>query len=296
VRIEIDKKSGFCTGVQRAVRLAEKTLGERDELNSLGPLVHNTSEVNRLEGMGLGSISYGEFNRLDHTPVLIRAHGEPPSTYLDAAERNIELIDATCPIVRRLQEKIRETYHSMQQGGGSILIFGKQDHPEVRALVGQTEGKAFIVRDPSDLETLDLQAPVALFSQTTMITSEFEDFTGKLKGYLSDRGMGKEGDLTVNNTICGQVSSREPHLQKFVSEFDLILFVSGRESSNGRALFEVCRQVNANSFFISDPAEAGNIDIEGIESIGICGATSTPEWQMEAVRSRILDRAKITSS
>jgi 4-hydroxy-3-methylbut-2-enyl diphosphate reductase len=296
VKIVIDDKSGFCTGVVRAVRMAEEYLGQNGQLYSLGPLVHNRPEVKRLEGMGLESISYEEFNRLDRASVLIRAHGEPPSTYRKAEERNIQVLDATCPIVRRLQDRIRETYQSLKDRKGSILIFGKPDHPEVRSLLGQTKGRAMVVRNPEEIETLRPEPPLTLFSQTTMKTSEFDALAGSLREYLRKKGWDPEKDLHVNNTICKQVSSREPHLRRFAPGYDLILFVSGKQSSNGRALFGVCKEVNANSHFISAPSEIEAIDIEGIESIGICGATSTPLWQMEEVRRHIEERIKITSS
>lgn len=290
MRIDIDDKSGFCTGVVRAVKKAEEKLGEQDRLFSLGALVHNNAEVKRLEEMGLRSISYEEFNGLASSTVLIRAHGEPPSTYQKAGAANIELIDATCPIVRSLQIRIRKTYESIKGKQGTLLIFGKRNHPEVRSLIGQTEGSAIVVDNPGELSSLRLEPTVFLYAQTTMTTSGFAEFAEALAEFIRTSGMDPERDLTVCNTICRQVSSREPHLRDFASAYDMILFVSGRNSSNGKALFEVCRRVNPKSYFISEPSDIDKIDIEGINSIGICGATSTPAWLMVAVRDRIPER------
>ncbi|HEC41737.1 MAG TPA: 4-hydroxy-3-methylbut-2-enyl diphosphate reductase [Bacteroides sp.] len=295
IRIEVDEKSGFCTGVVRAVKKAQENLEDSETLHSLGDLVHNPEEVNRLEEMGLQSISYDEFEKLRDTTVLIRAHGEPPATFRKAEAQNIKLVDATCPIVRRLQKQIGDTYSALRGKQGSILIFGKSSHPEVRALVGQTEGNAIVVRDPREL-SITIKSPVYLYSQTTMNLDEYGQFQDALKDRMISLGMDPEKDLHVYNTVCGQVSSREKYLREFVARYDLIFFVSGRESSNGKALFKICKKVNDKTYFISNPQESDEIELNRIGSIGICGATSTPGWLMSAVKARLQERMNISGS
>ncbi len=288
VRIEVDPRSGFCTGVIKAVRTAEEHLETEGTLCSLGELVHNPEEVRRLGERGLQPISYEDFEELEEADVLIRAHGEPPSTFRKAREKNLRLIDATCPIVRNLQKKIRDCTRSLPGKRGSILIFGKKDHPEVRALVGHTEGRARVVRDPGELLGMDLDPPVFLFSQTTMNMKEFLAFQESLKKHLGKKGMA--GGLKIYNTVCRQVSSREKYLKDFVGCYELVFFVSGKQSSNGKALFKICREVNPNTHFISDPGESDAVEVKGTDSIGICGATSTPGWLLDAVRDRLEKR------
>ncbi len=296
IRIEVDERSGFCTGVIKAVKAAEDYLADNEELQSLGELVHNPEEVGRLRGEGLESISYEEFDKLENTTVLIRAHGEPPETFRRAGEQNIRLIDATCPIVKNLQKKIRDTYSASRgkegsiQKGGSILIFGKLSHPEVRALVGQTQGNAVVLRDTGELSELELKSPVALFSQTTMDRNEYIQFQDALKTRMQSLGMDPDKDLKIYNTVCRQVSSREEYLKEFVAGFDLVLFVSGRKSSNGKALYAICKEVNPETHFISRAEESDGFVLDGIRSIGICGATSTPGWLLSAVKERLQER------
>ena len=290
IRIDVDQRSGFCTGVINAVRKSEEYLGTSESLYTLGELVHNPEEVNRLKEMGLNPVSYEEFEGLRDATVLIRAHGEPPSTFIKARERNIRLIDATCPIVGHLQKKIRKSYEALTGGKGSVVIFGKSSHPEVRALVGQTEGTAIVVRDPGELSTVDLASTVHLFSQTTMNLGEYGRFQEALKKRMLELGMDPVSDLRIYNTVCKQVSSREKYLKEFVAGYDLVFFVSGKESSNGKLLFEVCRKVNKNTYFISNPDESDGIPVDGAGKIGICGATSTPGWLLEAVKTRLQGR------
>ncbi len=296
IRIDVDEKSGFCTGVIKAVRKAEKYLKTNDSMNSLGDLVHNPEEVKRLKGMGLNSISYDVFEKLENTTVLIRAHGEPPETFLKAGKQNIQLVDATCPIVRKLQKQIRDCYTALNGKQGSILIFGKSSHPEVRALVGQTEGNAIVLRTPGELSAVPLKSPVFLYSQTTMNLAEFSHFKDALKNKMTSLGMDQAKDLHVYNTVCSQVSSREKYLREFVARYDLVFFISGKESSNGKALFSICRQVNENTHFISNPAESDGFEMEGIATIGICGATSTPGWLLNAVKERLMVKLNIIRS
>jgi len=294
IKIEVDKRSGFCTGVIKAVRTSEEYLGNNDALFTLGELVHNPEAVKRLKHMGLDPVSYEEFEKLEDTTVLIRAHGEPPSTFSKAKQQNIRLIDATCPIVKNLQKKIRDSYSALRGKEGSILIFGKSSHPEVKALVGQTEGSAIVVRNPGELSTLDLESPVKLFSQTTMNLEEYSQFQEALEKRMLTLGMNPEKDLRTYNTVCKQVSSREKYLTEFVAGYDLVFFVSGKESSNGKVLFEVCRKVNEHTYFISNPEESNSISLDDISSIGICGATSTPGWLLETVKTRLRERLHIS--
>ena len=296
IRIDVDERSGFCTGVIKAVKAAEKHIGNEGRLFSLGELVHNPEEVKRLGHMGLDPVSYEEFESLNGTSVLIRAHGEPPETFRKAEEQNIRLIDATCPIVRNLQKKILDRYTALRGKEGSILIFGKSSHPEVRALVGQTGGNAIVVRDPATLNDLELKSPVFLYSQTTMNLGEYGKFRESLENRMIELGMDPGRELHVHDTICRQVSSREKYLEDFVRQYDLVFFVSGKESSNGKALYQVCRAVNENTHFISNPQESDAIDLEGIRSIGICGATSTPGWLLSGVKARLERRLNISES
>jgi 4-hydroxy-3-methylbut-2-enyl diphosphate reductase len=292
IRIEVDERSGFCSGVTRAVKKAENYLETCNRLHSLGELVHNPEEVERLGGKGLDPVSYDEFGRLENTTVLIRAHGEPPETYRKAFENNIRLIDATCPVVKNLQKRIRECYAAPGGKEGSILIFGKSGHPEVRALVGQTEGNAIVIREPADLEAFDLRIPVHLYSQTTMDPGVYLVIQDALRERMKGLGMDPGKDLHIYNTICGEVSSREKYLRSFVTRFDLVFFVSGKESSNGQALYRICRGVNENTHFISRPEESDPVSLKGINSVGICGATSTPAWLLTAVKERLQEREK----
>ncbi len=286
--VEIDKKSGFCFGVQNAVKIAEKTLLKGEKVFSLGPIVHNDKEVERLSTLGLVSINHTEFNNLRDCKVLIRAHGEPPETYLTAEKNNISIIEATCPIVKRLQSKIRETWLRTKEGNGQVVIFGKPGHAEVVGLLGQINNEGILVSGPEDIEKIDITRPVYLFAQTTMSVNEYRRFTAILSARMNESGIKQpEQKLIINNTICGQVSNREPHLKTFAKKHDIIIFVSGRESSNGRMLYSVCRNVNPDTHFISSVEEIQKEWFKGKNSVGICGATSTPKWLIEHVRDII---------
>jgi 4-hydroxy-3-methylbut-2-enyl diphosphate reductase len=293
MKITVDRRSGFCTGVVKAVERAEKQLGEDGTLFSLGKIVHNSEEINRLGDMGLKSLSLDEFSKLKDATVLIRAHGEPPRTFERAKENNIRLIDATCPVVMRLQQRIRDKHAEMKISGGLVLIFGKKDHPEVKALVGQTSGDAIVARDPEELNDMILNRPVALYSQTTMKQGEFKEFLEILKARIRDQGGDPEKLLEVRNSICGQVSSRESTLRKFAGKHDAVLFVSGEESSNGKALFKSCREINPDSYFITRPADLDHINLEGKTNIGISGATSTPGWLIKEVEDHVRTRMNL---
>jgi len=276
VNIEVDKESGFCPGVVSAIKKAEGELQSRASLYCLGDIVHNSQEVLRLQEQGLVTIGHDDMSSLHDTKVLLRAHGEPPSTYQLAQRNNIEIIDATCPVVLQLQKKIRNMYESDPQL--QIVIFGKHGHAEVNGLVGQTEAHAIVVESEEELSKIDFHRPVRLYSQTTMSVDKFKQLSEEI-----GRRMVAPADLQTFDTICRQVANRIPHMRQFAAQHDVILFVSGRKSSNGKALFEVCHGVNGKSYFVSQPDEVPVEALRSCQSIGICGATSTPMWQMEEV-------------
>lgn len=280
MKIEVDKESGFCPGVVSAIRKAEGELQVRPSLYCLGDIVHNSQEVKRLEEQGLVTISREELQSLHDVTVLLRAHGEPPSTYELAERQGIEIVDATCPVVLQLQRKIRRIYEN--EPSAQIVIFGKHGHAEVVGLVGQTENSAIVVEHDDELSKIDFARPVRLFSQTTMSVDEFRDLSAAI-----GRKMKNPDELQTFDTICRQVANRIPHMREFASRHDVILFVSGKKSSNGKALFEVCRAANARSYFISQPEDLSVEMTANATSVGICGATSTPRWQMEQVAERL---------
>lgn len=288
MRIEIDQKSGFCFGVQNAVEVAENALREGETVYSLGSIMHNDMEMKRLSSLGLVTVDHDQFRTLKNCRVLIRAHGEPPETYRIAIENNITIIEATCPIVRRLQSRIKKAWTDISKRNGQVVIFGKPGHAEVIGLLGQTNNEGLLVSNEADLEIIDFSRPVALFSQTTMEISEF----GKIRQLIFDR-MKTKGiadpvqDLLVYNTVCGQVSGREPNLRAFAAKHDTVIFVSGRDSSNGRMLYSVCKKINPDTHFISSVEEINLSWFEGKESVGICGATSTPRWLIRQVKDHI---------
>ena len=282
--VEIDKRSGFCFGVQNAVEIAEKALLKGEKVFSLGPIVHNDKEVERLASLGLASINHEEFKKLKNCKVLIRAHGEPPETYSIAEKNNITIIEATCPIVKKLQSRIKDTWLKIKDNGGQIVIFGKAGHAEVVGLTGQTNNQGILVSSPGDINKIDLSRPVHLYSQTTMHTDDYHNFAELIRSEMKKKGISDpDKHLHVNNTICGQVSNREPHLKEFASKHDVIIFVSGKESSNGKILYSICKNINADTHFISSPEEIDKKWFKGKRSAGVCGATSTPKWLIEQV-------------
>ncbi|TAL64291.1 MAG: 4-hydroxy-3-methylbut-2-enyl diphosphate reductase [Bacteroidetes bacterium] len=286
--VEIDKKSGFCFGVQNAVKIAEKALLKGEKVFSLGPIVHNDKEVERLSTLGLASIDHNEFRKLRNCKVLIRAHGEPPETYITAEKNNITIIEATCPIVKRLQSKIKETWVSIKEGNGQVVIFGKPGHAEVVGLLGQINNEGILISGPEDFRKVDITRRVYLFAQTTMSVKEYSNITEIIRTKMKECGIvDPDENLIVNKTICGQVSNREPHLKTFARKHDSIIFVSGRESSNGKMLYSVCKSINPDTHFVSSPDELNKKWFEGKASVGICGATSTPKWLIEKIRDII---------
>jgi 4-hydroxy-3-methylbut-2-enyl diphosphate reductase len=286
--IETDIHSGFCFGVQNAVEIAEEALKHGEKVFSLGPIVHNDREVERLASLGLISVNHEEFRNLKNCKVLIRAHGEPPETYNTARQNNIEIVEATCPIVRRLQSKIRQAWLKIKDGNGQVVIFGKPGHAEVVGLMGQIENEGILVSSQGDISKVDAGRTVYLFAQTTMSVSEYNNIAELIRQRMKEAGIADiESNLIVNRTTCGQVSNREPHLRAFAGNHDVVIFVSGRESSNGKMLYSVCKSVNPDTHFISSPDELESKWFEGKSSAGICGATSTPKWLIEKTREMV---------
>lgn len=278
--VEIDKRSGFCFGVINAIKEAEDELKKSKQLYCLGDIVHNGMEVERLEKMGLKSISKEEFFTLSNCKVLIRAHGEPPETYEYAKANNIDLIDATCPVVLTLQEKVKSSYSRHSQMEGQVVIYGKKGHAEIEGLNGQTKHNAIVIESIADVDKIDKSRPVSLYSQTTKRIEDFHEIAKKVKE-TTEPGVPVE----IKDTICRQVSNRVPNLKKFAERFDLILFVAGKKSSNGQYLYTICKEENNNSHCISRIEEIKKEWFNGVTSVGICGATSTPNWLMEDIKN-----------
>lgn len=288
MEVTIDKNSGYCFGVEYAIQMAEDEMEGENTLYCLGDIVHNDMEVKRLSEKGLKVIDREQLKCLSDCKVLIRAHGEPPETYKLAIENNIELIDASCPVVLKLQHRVKNAFDKMEREHGQIVIYGKKGHAEVIGLTGQTLEKAIVVMEDTDLDLIDFSRPVTLFSQTTKSTKGFYALKEKIEGRIREaKGALTELDFNANDSICRQVSNREPQLSRFALENDVILFVSGKKSSNGRALFQVCQLANSRSYFIENEDEIDPAWFESAAKIGICGATSTPMWLMERVRDFI---------
>ncbi len=284
MKIDIDKKSGFCFGVVYAIQKAEDILKKEGILYCLGDIVHNNEEVNRLEEMGLKTIDHEQLKSLKNCKVLIRAHGEPPETYKIILQNNIELIDASCPVVLQLQNKIKDGSDSIHKKNGQVIIYGKKGHAEVNGLVGQTGGKAIVVEDEKDLEKVDYSRPINLFSQTTKSITGFH----KIKSIISKNIQSTDNDdFITNDTICRQVASRGDDLPEFARQHDVIIFVSGKKSSNGKMLHKICKKENERSYFVSDVEDVKQEWFKSDDSIGICGATSTPMWLMDKIADYI---------
>jgi 4-hydroxy-3-methylbut-2-en-1-yl diphosphate reductase len=287
--VEIDEKSGFCFGVQNAVEIAEEALKKGEKVFSLGQIVHNEIEVERLMKLGLEAITYSQFRKIRNSKVLIRAHGEPPETYRIAEQNNLTIIEATCPIVKKLQSRIHKTWINSQNKNDQVVIFGKEGHAEVIGLMGHTDNGAILTNGKDNLDMIDYTKDIHLYSQTTMSPSDYNALTRLIRDRIRQAGVDDpDKHLHINRTICGQVSNRQPALISFSKKHDVIIFVSGKESSNGRFLFTVCKNVNPNAWFISSPEELDPKWFRGYSSTGVCGATSTPRWLIERVRDRIL--------
>ena len=280
--VEIDKKSGFCFGVVKAITKAENELTDSETLYCLGDIVHNGEEVSRLANQGMVTISREEFFTMQNCRVLIRAHGEPPETYEYARQNNIDLVDATCPIVLQLQNKIRASFELQQQQNGQVVIFGKPGHAEVIGLNGQTGNQALIISSLDEVDKIDFTRPISLYSQTTKPLNEF-----RMLAELVKLRAGDKVPVEIRDTVCRQVSNRGPHLQEFAKRHDVIIFVAGRKSSNGQALFREVSAINPNSHFVASPLDLDTNWFRYASSVGICGATSTPMWLMEQVAEGI---------
>ena len=278
--IEIDNGSGFCFGVTTAIRKAEEELAQSKSLYCLGDIVHNGRECERLKNMGLETVEHGDFDALHDTKVLLRAHGEPPVTYSKALERGITLIDATCPVVLNLQKRIRNDYAAYPDA--QIVIYGKNGHAEVVGLVGQTDGNAVVIENLDDAMQLDFSRDIRLYSQTTKSLEGFREIVGFISSHMTDGATFESFD-----TICRQVANRMPNIRQFAERHDVILFVCGKKSSNGKVLFNECCKVNPRSYMVDDPSEIELRWFDAVETVGICGATSTPKWLMEACREYI---------
>ncbi len=293
IQIEIDNGSGFCFGVTTAINKAEEELAHGGTLYCLGDIVHNGMECERLREMGLITINHDDLRELHDVKVLLRAHGEPPETYELARRNNIEIIDATCPVVLQLQKRIKQQYTSQLPSTGEeepgvetrpsqIVIFGKKGHAEVLGLVGQTHSSAIVIENFDEVKKLDFSKDIYLYSQTTKSLDEFHRIIDYIQSHISPEATFKSFD-----TICRSVANRMPNISQFATRHDLILFVCGRKSSNGKVLFNECLRVNPNTHLIEDPGEIQPEWLEGIQTVGICGATSTPKWLMEQCRDTI---------
>jgi 4-hydroxy-3-methylbut-2-enyl diphosphate reductase len=284
MKITIDKSSGFCWGVVRAINFAENELQESQKLYSLGDIIHNPMEIERLEEKGLKTIKRADLAEAKGAKVLIRAHGEPPETYRAARDLGIELIDATCPVVTRVQERIRRYYND----GYQVVVYGKKEHAEVIGLVGQTNGEAVVIKSLEEIEKVDLMRKTVLFSQTTMDKATFykikEELEQRIKELVVESFEENALDFHAKDTICGQVSGRDRKLRAFAEENDIVIFIAGRNSSNGKVLFQICKETNPRTYFIETEVEIDRGWFAGVERVGITGATSTPQWLMERVK------------
>lgn len=282
LRIEIDDKSGFCFGVVRAISEAEKALAGGSTVYSLGDIVHNRIEVQRLERLGLRTVTHADMPQLAGSRLFIRAHGEPPTTYARAKELGIALIDATCPVVARLQDRVVKAHEQMRPVNGQVVILGKRGHAEVVGLTGQVQAPTTVIESGEDLRLLDFTRPVYFLSQTTQSIALFEALGAEMR-----RRAANPDDVRIDDTICRQVSNREQHLAEFARRFDVIVFVCGRKSSNGKVLSEVCRRANPCTYVVEEASEIDPRWFDGVASVGICGATSTPKWLMQEVADAV---------
>jgi len=286
LNIEIDKKSGFCFGVVKAISKAEEELAKGETLYCLGDIVHNGQEVERLTRLGLITIDHEQFEQLHNAKVLLRAHGEPPRTYQIAKQNNLTLIDASCPVVLKLQSRIRKSYLTAPSEDVQIVIYGKKGHAEVNGLVGQTDEKAIVIESEADLSKIDFTKKICLFSQTTKSLDGFNH----LVKTLSEKIM-NGADFEFSDTICRQVANRIPNITTFAKKNDIIIFVSGKKSSNGKVLYEHSKKINPNTYFVTEADEVTKLNLDLTKKIGICGATSTPRWLMEDIADKLNELA-----
>ena len=296
MKVAVDQNSGFCWGVVRTIDIAEQELHESKKLYSLGDIIHNPIEIERLREKGLATISLEDLKDVKDAKVLIRAHGEPPETFRRAKELGIELIDATCPVVTKVQERIRKFYDN----GYQVVIFGKKDHAEVIGLVGHTNGTAIVIKSSEEVDKLDLTKKTVLFSQTTMDKATFYLIRDEIKSRIKaefEVGTFEEMaiDFHAKDTICGQVSGRDKKLREFSRSNDVMVFVAGRKSSNGKVLYEIAKEENPNTYFVEDEKELKTEWFSGAETVGISGATSTPQWLMERIKVSIEEMVSVTA-
>jgi 4-hydroxy-3-methylbut-2-enyl diphosphate reductase len=296
MKVTVDKSSGFCWGVVRTVDIAEKELAVGEKLYSLGDIIHNPVEIERLKSEGLETVTHDDLAKLRGAKILIRAHGEPPETYKRAQELGITLIDATCPVVAKVQERIRRFYDD----GYQVVIFGKIEHAEVIGLVGQTNGEAIVIKSLDEINKVKMDRKTVLFSQTTMDKPTYYSIKEELSKKIKELVVGSIEELATDflakDTICGQVFGREKKIREFASENDLIIFVAGRHSSNGKVLYEIVKSVNSRIQFIENVHELQPEWFEGIETVGITGATSTPQWLMEKAKEKIETMMSVMNS
>ena len=284
IQVTIDPGSGFCFGVTTAINKAEEELARGGKLYCLGDIVHNNEEVNRLHAMGMDTITHSQLDELSDVRVLLRAHGEPPETYATARRNNIEIIDATCPVVLQLQRRVKECYDSSSGSNVQIVIYGKRGHAEVNGLVGQTDGNAIVIEHTDEIDCLDFTKDIALFSQTTKSIEGLKAMSDAIS-----RRLVPPARLTCHDTICRQVANRVERLKEFARSHDLVLFVSGSKSSNGRILYNECLRVNTNTHMVSSEKDLNPEWLDGVSSVGVCGATSTPRWLMERVKDSVIN-------
>jgi 4-hydroxy-3-methylbut-2-en-1-yl diphosphate reductase len=282
---EVDEKSGFCFGVELAVKKAEEEISKKGKVYCLGQIVHNDMEVNRLEKMGMITIDHDQLKNLRDVTVLIRAHGEPPETYKIAKENNINIIDASCPIVLKFQQRVVKA-HNENEADNQVVIYGEKNHPEVIGLSGQIGYKAIIVEKKEDLDQIDLNKPVKLFSQTTKPASSYKKIAESLSDMMSSNI--ETASLKINNTTCGQVSGRDQNLIQFSKNHDVVIFVGGKKSSNAQTLFNLCKSINERTYFISEITDLKKEWFKKDDNVGICGATSTPRWLMDSAKDSVL--------
>ena len=294
MQVTIDTSSGFCWGVVRAINFVENELDSSQKLYSLGDIIHNPMEIKRLREKGLETITHADLARIKDAKVLIRAHGEPPETYKIAKDLGIELVDATCPVVTRVQERIRKFYNS----GYQIVIYGKKEHAEVIGLVGQTNGSGIVIKTLEEIDKIDLTRKTVLFSQTTMDKATFykikEELEKRLKELVIESFEENALDFHAKDTICGQVSGRDRKLRAFAIENDIMIFIAGRNSSNGKVLYDICKDANPRTYFVETETEIKPEWFDGVERVGISGATSTPQWLMERVKTIVESLAPVT--
>lgn len=284
LKIEIDEHSGFCFGVTTAIRKAEEELQKGETLYCLGDIVHNSIECERLKNMGLITINHEEFARLHNAKVLLRAHGEPPATYETARRNNLEIIDATCPVVLKLQQRIKKKWQETTDKDSQIIIYGQAGHAEVLGLVGQTHGAAIVIEKSSQIEDIAKDKDTYIYSQTTKSLEGYRHVVREIKAHIN-----QERECESFNTVCGQVANRLDGIGNFAKSHQLIFFVCGKKSSNGRILFDECKKMNPNSYQVEGPEDLDLSLTKGVESIGICGATSTPKWLMESCKQAIIN-------